>query len=591
MTRWFISIVLLLSFSISLTGQTVPQPQPRPKVDENKAAEKLAKQVLIADQILADAQGLRLGENRAFVYAKVGGLIWKSDKKTAQDLFQRTIGELANVQMLAEAEEAKRSNQQDIRLIQTIRPNILTAIGSFDAELALEGLYRTRTSSIQKALAQMSEVTPAGKISDLTGGSSQLARAEFNLEQRLIRLAAEQNPERAAKLLQDSIRKGLSNETLALLKRLFQKDPEAANSLAGDTMDKLLGASFSTDPSDQGAIGLAYSILNDSLRVRKPGAKELVFEEMELRSLANKMIGYAMSAGQNLRFSGVGVPSLIKIAEKFSPGSVAALKKLEKSNQPPGMSPMVPNADSRRLLEANMTASQLIAEAKKIPAESRAPVYQSAANKMAQSGDLSGALEVLNANFSGRSLENAINSANMAYVGHLMNQGKWVEAERLIEEFPENNKRFGLINLATKSFAKDPAENKSYALSVLAKVRAMLADKPSDQTELQHFMQLTSAYAGIEVDEAFNCFEPIIPQLNELADANAIVQGFQNGMNVRSGEFMLVNGGFYGFQFDQSVIRTLAKADLVRTLKLIDGFSRREMRISLKIQLAENGLN
>ncbi|MBK6724887.1 MAG: hypothetical protein IPG58_16980 [Acidobacteria bacterium] len=176
-----------------------------------------------------------------------------------------------------------------------------------------------------------------------------------------------------------------------------------ADSLAGETMDKLLSSTFSANPADSGAIGLSQAILNDSLRIRKPGAKELTFEDPDLRSLANKLINYHLSAPQNGRFSGVGSGALIKFAEKYSPAMVAALKKLEKANMPPGAN--VPDSDARKLIDSSMTASQLLAEAKKLPAESRSPVYQNAANKMSQTGDYNGALELLNSNFTGRARE------------------------------------------------------------------------------------------------------------------------------------------------------------------------------------------
>lgn len=594
MLRFAAVFTIAAAVSVSSFAQLAPPP-PRvipapPKLDPQKVAERLAKQVTLAEQVLNEVQGLRLGENRAHAYAKVGMLLWKSDQRTAKDLFQRSINDLLNAQMLAESDEKNRQNGNDLRFVQSVRPPILTAIGTLDAEFALESLYRTRTGAIQRALAQASEQSGT-KVGDTNGNSGLVAQTELALEQRLIRMAAEQNPERAAKLLQESIKKGLSNETLSSLRKLYEKDPEMADSLVSETMDKLLSSNFLPGPSDQGPISLSYAILNDSLRVRKPGAKELKFEDPDLRSLANKLINYAISAGQNIRSSGIGIPTLIKFAEKYSPALVAALKKLEKANMPPQAAGIVPDSDSRKLMESSMTPAQLLAEAKKLPAESRSPVYQNAANKMSQTGDHNGALELLNSNFTGRALENAINSLNWWYAGHLMNQGKFVEAERLIDEMPESNRRSALIMLAARAFAKDPKENKTYSLSVLQKVRGLLSDKPSDQNELSQFIQLTTAYVPIEPSEAFGTFEPVIPMLNELSDASAIVQGFQNPYNVRSGEFLMANNNTYGFYFDQSVIRSLAKADFERAIKLIDSFTRRELRIALKLQLAETGLD
>lgn len=592
MLRLVAVFTIVTTASISLFAQTAPLrvvPGP-PRVDPQKAAERLAKQVTLAEQVLNEVQGLRLGENRAHVYAKVGILMWKSDQKTAKELFQRSITDLISAQMAVEADEKNRQNGNDLRFVQSVRPPILTAIATLDAEFALESLYRTRTGAIQRALAQVTEQSGT-KVGETNGNSGLVAQTELTLEQRLIRMAAEQNPERAAKLLQESIKKGLSNETLSLLRKLYEKDPEMADSLASETMDKLLSSNFAPGPSDQGPISLSYAILNDSLRARKPGAKELKFEDPDLRSLANKLINYAISAGQNLRSSGIGIPTLIKFAERYSPGMVAALKKLEKANRPPGAAGIVPDSDSRKLMESSMTPAQLISEAKKLPAESRSPVFQNAAVKMARNGDYNAALDLINGNFSGRALENAVNSLKWAYAEHLINQGKYVEAERLIDEMPEISRRPALISLATKAFAKDRDENKTYALSVLQKVRGLLGEKPTDQTELYHFIQLTSAYAPIEIGEAFGTFEPVMPMLNELSDASAIVQGFQGPYNVRSGEFVMSNNGSYGFQLDPNLVRSLAKADFERATKLIDSFTRRELRIALKLQLAESGLN
>ena len=60
----------------------------------------------------------------------------------------------------------------------------------------------------------------------------------------------------------------------------------------------------------------------------------------------------------------------------------------------------------------------------------------------------------------------------------------------------------------------------------------------------------------------------------------------------RQGEFLMTQGisyGYYGADF--SLLRALAKNDFDRTMNLIDTFSRREIRIALKLQLAESIMN
>ncbi len=59
-----------------------------------------------------------------------------------------------------------------------------------------------------------------------------------------MRLAADQSPERAVKLLKESLKKGLTNETLGLLKKLHTKDAEAADKIASEVVGKLIQSRF-----------------------------------------------------------------------------------------------------------------------------------------------------------------------------------------------------------------------------------------------------------------------------------------------------------------------------------------------------------
>ncbi len=579
MKRWLIILVFLFP-SIIPTSAQLPAAKP---VDPKLAAEKIQKQDSLIDQITTDASGLGLGENRAYVNSKLGSMLWKRDAKTAASLFQKAVDELVNAQSQVETEARTRLNRSSYenRVSQSIRPAVLLQIAASDANFALESLYRTRTAAIQRAIAQAAE--PTVKIADLNSSALMLARSEMTLEQRIMRLAAEQNPETAVKMLLETLKKGLSPESLSLLKKLFEKDPESANSIASDVLDKLNASEFSNNPADSDNLSLSSMILADFIRVKKPDAKELKFNDSGIRSLANKLINFTLT--QDPRMAMQRLQSVMSIAQKLAPAMVPALQKLQKAS---GMSSM--NPDVRKIIDSKATAAQMIADSKTLPPDQRAPVLQAAANKMAQTGDFGGASAFINANFSGVALENAMNTLNSNYAMFLIGQSKFAEAEKVVDDLPENYRRSLLLNIATSAYKKDPAENRSFAVGVLRKVRSALPDRPAENGELVLFMQLASAYSTIDAEEAFGCLEPLLSQLNELADANAVVQAFQNGYSVRSGEFVIGIGTSYGFQFDAGTLRVLSKADFDRTNKLIDGLSRREIRIGLKLQLAESGL-
>lgn len=552
---------------------------------DDAAQEKQRRQMVLINQILGDIPQLKLGENRAFVYAKVGSLIWKTDEKLARTLFQNAVGELINAQTQAEADTRNAPYQNNLLTGQNPRPQILNLIAARDAELALDYLVKTRPSKISKAL--LTAPNKSSKISTSNNSYAYLAQNERNLEQNFTRLAADQSPERAIKLLKESLKKGLTNQTLSLLKKLHTKDAEAANEIASEIVGKLIQSDF------KGANGgysqnanVALTFLTDYIRPKNETEKYIKFDNSQMRSLADKLISFALQ--QTNRYGSSYAFSMLPIAEKLSPGSVAKLKQMQNNvsrnsgwgNLPPEVAKLVRNSET--------TAEMILGAAAKVPVNSRRQIYQMAANKFAQQGDINRATEVLNDNFADDALDEALRNLNAQYSYTLISAGKFAEAERIIDGFPENVRLNALINLANAIYQKNPEENKSYAASVLGKARAAIPYKPENTNEMSILMQIISAYSIIEPAESFRMFESVIPQINELTEASAVLYGFQRGSNVKQGEFLMTNGNSLGIiSINNGILRKLAEKDFDRTMNLINIFSRREHQVNLKMQLAE----
>lgn len=562
----------------------VPVLAPAQSEDE-KLREKQLRQARVTQQVIADIPNFKLGGNRAYIYAKAGSLIWKTDQKLAGDLFRRAVTELINAQSVAEGARKSTPNNE-LLTGQGPRHQILNAIAIYDAEFALDSLYRTRPAAVERAIS--SRAYAQNKSGSSYGYNNfHLAQNELNLEQQFLRRAAEQNPNRAAGLLKESLKKGLSNETIEALKKLHSIDPGVAKELADEVVAKLVGKNFiAGNQPDHNLIQLSTMILSDFIRERQPNEKALKFDDLSIKSLADKLIAFHLETAP--RYGNYYFQSIIPIAEKLAPGTVKRLKSLERSNPHRGWGN---DPDVQKLMQENPTADKLIAEAKRFPVENRSQIYQTAANKMSDAGDYAGALALLNDNFSDEALENAVNSLNWYYAHHLMNQQKFSEAERLIDEFPDNNRIVALIQLANTVFNKNNIENKAYALSLLGKARSQLSDTLGNSNELTQYSQLITAYGGIEPTEAFRMSEPLMPQLNELCEASIIVQAFQGAQNIQQGEMLIVNGAHFGFYLDVNVFQKLAEIDFERTINLIETFSRREMRVYLKLVLAESIAN
>ena len=431
---------------------------------DDAAKEKQRRQIVLINQILGDIPTLKLGENRAYADAKVGNLVWKTDEKLARTLFQSAVGELINAQNLAEADTKNANYQYDLLNGQNTRPQILNTIASRDAELALEYLVKTRPPNVSKALLNSS--VKSSKIKNPNNNYANLVQTETNLEQSFIRLAADQNPERAIKLLKESLKKGLSNETLGLLKKLSAKDAEAADEIASEIVGKLIQKGFNVEnqPFSQNA-GIAVAFLSEYIREKNQTEKFIKFDSSQMQTLADKLIAYSLQS--NNPYARNYAYAVLPIAEKLSPGSVAKIKQMQNVNVRRGWGLEGYDPEVSKLLSSGeTTAEMLLGAAAKVPERSRSQIYQMAANKYAQQGDLSRATEVLSDNFSDDALEEMLRNLNYQYSYNLINAGKFAEAEKLIDGFPENTRLNALINLAGAIYQK-----KSRRKQVLRRVR------------------------------------------------------------------------------------------------------------------------
>ena len=367
----------------------------------------------------------------------------------------------------------------------------------------------------------------------------------------------------------------------------------AAAELAKEVVGKLIQTSFTAENQpDYQTINNATTFLSEFIRQKEqeknqPG-KTLKFDDSQMQNLAGKLISFYLNQG--VRYGYSNLYSILPIAEKLSPSSVESLKKLHKNSPRHGFHSDY-DPEVSKVLNGEMTAEQMLGEAKKFPVSSRRQIYHSAASKLAQQGNFSRATEILTDNFEDDALEDALRNLNWQYSHSLISEGKFAEAERIVDGFPENTRLGALISLANAIYQKNKEENKSYAVAVLGKARALIPEKPEDSNEMSNLMQIISAFSIIEPAEAFRLFEPLVPQLNELSEAAVVINGFQRNSNVKQGEFLLSNGNSWGFYVDFSVLSKLSTDDFERTLNLIDALTRREIRVSLKLQLAESVIN
>jgi hypothetical protein len=565
---------LVLAFCSCAFAQGSQQDEP-----EIEKAKALKRAKLIA-AIEEDTSQLRLPENRAFINSKIAAILWSTDEGRARSLFRTAVTDLIAAQNAAEASK-NRGIYYDLLQSQSLRPQIINAIATHDPQLALDSLRRSRPSAVERALA---EPAPDAKIGT-SGNNSHLAQQEINLEQRLIRLASERNPERAVAMLRDSVRKKLSSETLATLQRLYQLDPTAANELARDVVARIASSDFFKNNNlNYDLLNLSNSIISEFLRERRPDEKALTFEESGVRRLAEKVIGTYLEHA--VKIGWIPVDQLEPAVKRFSPASYEPLKNAAASTG--YRSHMVGQYDPeyKKLMDSNPTADVLVASAKRFEPALRQIIYQNAATKYGESGQFEAARALLNDTLEDELLEGTLNNLNSQYANHLVQKGRYDEAEAVMMELNEDSRVNGFINLSMAIINSSEAD-RPRAARLLSRARASLPARPENSSEMSRIMSVIGAMAIVDPAEAANMIEPLIEQLNQLTEAFAVVLPFQNSNGARDGEFILVNGPQIGVQIDQNIFRSIAMKAPERAEGLVNGFSRRELRLITKLGLLE----
>jgi hypothetical protein len=538
----------------------------------------------VLEESLGDVQNLRLPENRAFLYARIGNVMWPQDQKRARSLFLHAATELVNAQNYA---ESRRSINPYSELLTggSTRQQILNTIASRDAELALELLVKTRPAAIQRAFE--SDPDKSKKINNYNQNNANLIQNENYMEQNFYRMAAEQSPERAVRILKESLSKGVSNETFNQLNRLAEKDAGVAAEMGSQVIEKLLRGSFmAAEQPHYANIQLTQSILNHYVSTQNGEGIKLKFDSSPIRDLASKFISACLTDKQLAPYVGA---SILPIAEKLLPSSVERIKKATGHMYPQngnGMSDI--DAAYQKLMENDTPIEQMLAAVDKFPSSHRRGIYQTASNKLMGQGNWQGAREVLSENFADEDRDQMLSNFDQQLAYNLVGQSKFADAERVIDGLPEQQRVSLLVYLSNAVFARDPKENKAHASALLEKARQLTSEKPENSNEMNMLTQVIGGYSQIDPAEAIRLYEGIVPKIVELTDASAVLNGFQVNSNVRDGEFLITQGDpFNNFGGNLSMLGAFSRFDFDRTMKLVDSFNRPEMRISLRLQLLD----
>jgi hypothetical protein len=617
--------LLLLTLALGLfwfspsqvRAQDQPTQEPSAEELEKEKAERTSKAYRLLDQVVDEAQSLRLPENRVRVQIIAGDLLWDQNQGRARTLFSLAADGVVEMGRQQAAAASQRSGEEGIgpgrggaprnaRVFQ-LRQELILAVARHDATLAYQLLASTKPpAAVQNVVNQR---RPQGMLN-----------AEDNLEQALLSRIASLDPKLAAQNAELMIDKGQFPRTLPeVINQLHRQDPEAAAKLADKAVKKIQTTNLltSTDALSlsqnllmfgprQPASGNTEAVALAQLRSRGPTLDQAAYIEL-LSSVVEAALKVTpapnnRAQGNSRRVVTPGgqqppteaqieqanarrllsalLPALSLVDQYLPAKSSLVRQKLTEAGLPSS-----PTAVQFPTLREDPTVDALVQAAAQAPQQVQARLYQRAAYKALEEGNPDRARQIATDHLSEKARESVMQRVDLLEVSKKAEGVRFNEIRQKIARLQTDREKVDLLIQAAGDVQKSSPK---VALQFLDEARQLTNRRATNYDHFEQQLRVAHAYATVDPSRSFEVLDPGIVQLNELLAAASVLSGFEVN-TFRDGEMTLVEGGglsSYVNRFGRE-IAVLARSDFERADTLAGRFQFLEPRIMTRLSIVQ----
>ena len=597
-------LLVLVLGAISVSAQ---ETAPTPTADEQQQekAEKQKRAFILLEQVVDEAQLLRLPENRIRMQIGAAELLWESNEGRARSLFSQAAESLGEMMRAPnpDAGASVRRNSNQSRMPIQLRSELVLTVARYDAPLAYQLLAATRPPT--------SEVTATG------------FNFEDDLEQRLLSQVASLDPKLALQNAEDLLAKGkYPGSLLDVLIQLRTKDKEAAAKLEDKLLKRLVASNMLTTTE---AGSLALSMLQTGPRAENTAATEATPSRSQPYLAAS---GYADLMGSVIDAALRATPQAATNQPRQNRGrgrggfgntqttpvptlSAAELEQMNARRLLSGLQMMLPRVEQalparapavrQKIAELGLNTNQranlnqmfsnldqqnsagLVAAAATAPAAMQPRIYRRAALKALDEGNPDLARQIATDHLEGNTRDSFLKEMELVQLTKKAEGEAIDEARRLVAGLPNDEQRVDtLLQLAGRTHSANP----KLAVQLLEEARQITNKRATNYQQLELQLRVADAFKDIDHERSFEIIEPGIMQLNELLAAASTLSGFE--VNVfREGEMPLQGGNGLSAMVARYGQRlgALATKDFERAQTLANRFQLSEPRIVARLAI------
>lgn len=621
----FFLVILGFAFVTPLTsygqGETPPESaiaeqQPLSKEQEEKKLTLESKAVTLLEQVVSEAQALKLPENRVRIQIAAGDMLWTRNQVRARGLFSDAGAAIAQMTW-----QTDRGDRDEAEITARLRRELVLTAARHDADLAFQLLSSTR---------------PRAQTNNAANDTRFDTGSDTSLDQSLLSIIASSDPKMAYRKAIESLDGGEYPAGVgSVLRQLHSKDKEAFEKLSKKLLSKLTSDNLI---ASEEAGNLAVDLLrlgpipedptgrSTNTHSSNASGQNQALGESAYHDLMDAAITAALTAGPNITpraqeaiafmtRDGIMVSSNNPRAG-FSLQPISATQPNdERQNNTrtllinlqqllPQIDQYLPDraqATRQKLTELGIsnnqitsidldqgTSESLMTAARLAPTQIQSQIYKQAAQKAIDEGNTERALQIATDHLdeSGR---NTINQQiELKKMAMDESPDKLAKIRQKLAALPSDSARVRtLIDLAIAT----EKDNPKLALTFLDSARNIVSKRASNYQDFEDQLKVADALAALDLKRSFDVLESGIPQLNEILAAAAVVNGFEAEV-FREGELPLQGGSELGNMVARYgwELGSLAKLDFDHARMTADKFQLPESRLLAKLLIAQRVL-
>ena len=590
------------------------QPTPDPQQQQEEKLKLESKATALLEQVVAEAQALKLPENRIRVQIAAGDMLWDKSAARARGLLV-DAGALLSQMML----DADRTDRSEVQTLNQLRQELVLTAGRHDAELGYQLLHSTQPQ------------TPATNA----GNGRRGPEPQSNLEQSLLATVAANDPKVAYQKAAEALDKGEYPTALSrVLAQLQAKDQEAFKNLTDKALSRLGSDNI---VATREAATLATNLLMPGPRVAaaSTGATATttdtgaansrvsaqILSESAYHDLLDSAITAALSvtstpAGGNTQRGAGGargvrgpqpaqltppddaqvrqnnarlmlfaLQAMLPQIDQYLPERASAVRQ-KLTEQGLGNNTNANFGNQMRTAMQTGTSDSLVTAASTAPPQSQSRLYQQAAQKAIDEGNPDRAVQIANDHLDESGKNSIMQAVDFKKMATTASPEKLNEIKLKLAALPSDSDRVKyLIDLATAT----QKDNPKLALRFLDDARTLVSKRVTSYKEFEDQLKVADAFASVDPKHSFELLELGIGQLNELLSAAAVLNGFEVDM-YKEGELSLRgDNDLVGMvaRYGQE-LATLAKIDFEHARMTADRFQLTEPRLNAKLSIVQN---